>query len=88
MKDLKNIWEQQKGICPLTGWELKLPDTTDGWKNPPDIRRASLDRIDSSRPYEIGNIRFISVIANYAKNSFTDQEVIEFCKAVSDYKSL
>jgi hypothetical protein len=25
------LWEDQKGICPFTGWELTLPECIDGW---------------------------------------------------------
>jgi hypothetical protein len=32
-----------------------------------------------------GNIRYIAVIANYARNIFTDEEVIDFGTAVAEY---
>lgn len=79
---LKKIWDDQKGICPLTGWNLELPYNTSGWKTPQDARRASLDRIDNNKGYVEGNVRFISVMANYARNNMSDNELIEFCKAV------
>lgn len=82
---LKILWEEQKGICPLTGWELILPkDTRQAW-NVANIRNASLDRIDSSKGYMQGNVRFVAVIANYAKQSFTDKELFEFCNSVTEY---
>jgi hypothetical protein len=46
-------------------------------------KRASLDRIDNSKPYVQGNVRFISLMANYAKNDMTDAELVGFCKAVA-----
>lgn len=80
---LKELWDFQEGKCPYTGWPLKqmeknyhkcqLPKTPD---------RASLDRVDSSKGYLKGNVRFISLMAQYAKNKFTDQEVVDFCKSV------
>ena len=39
---------------------------------------ASLDRIDSSLPYEVGNIQFVSRTLNYAKNSMSHDEFEEF----------
>lgn len=80
---LKQVWNEQKGICPLTGWKLELPKHSSNWKNKKNkMYRASLDRIDSEKGYIKGNIRYISVIANYCKNTFTDNEVKLFCEAV------
>ena len=83
---LKELWEKQKGICPLTGWELILPrDTRKAW-DVSNIRNASLDRIDSHKGYLQGNVRFISIMANLAKQSFVDEELIEFCKSVTEHQ--
>jgi hypothetical protein len=84
---LKDLWEKQDGRCPYAGWELNYPSTTRKWisyKLHP--RQASLDRIDSSLGYVPGNVQFVSVIANYAKNSFSENELLKFCKAVVDYR--
>jgi hypothetical protein len=48
---------------------------------------ASLDRIDSSKGYIKGNIQFVSVIANYAKNEMTHDEMLYFCKATAKFWS-
>jgi hypothetical protein len=80
---LKWLWEYQQGICPFTGWLMQLPNSTVGWKEGlVKIKSASLDRYDNSKGYLQGNVRFVSVIANYAKAQFSDQEVMEFCHAV------
>jgi len=80
---LSLLWEQQNGKCPFTGWKLILPYNCDGWleKSP---YNASLDRLDNDIGYVIGNVRFISLIANYARHLFSDDDVINFCKAVTD----
>lgn len=86
---LKQIWEEQKGVCPLTGWKLELPRHASDWKTKDNkIQRASLDRIDSNKGYVKGNVRFISVMANYCKNQFTDEDVILFCEAVIKTKKI
>lgn len=87
---LQQLWNEQCGICPLTGFNLKLPTGTTGWikTNPLTIYSASLDRIDNSKGYIEGNVRFISVMANYARNIFTDEEVIQFAEAVVEYNKL
>lgn len=79
---LKGLWEGQQGICLLTGWLLTLPYDVDGCLTH-DPANASIDRIDSAKGYEQGNVRFISVMANYARNSFSDIQLIDFCKAVT-----
>lgn len=86
---IRNVWEKQKGICPYTGWQLILPLGIIGWKDKENnIYRASLDRIDSSKGYIEGNIQFVSIMANYAKNNFTDKDLLEFCRAVVSKKVL
>lgn len=83
---LLNMWKSQGGICPLTGWALRLkPATIHGHAQPGD---ASLDRIDSGSGYNMGNVRFIAFIANLAKSQFSDQDLFEFCAAVVNYNGL
>lgn len=77
LEDVKKQWDKQQGICPLTGWELD--HSLCGSHSP---RQPSLDRKDSSKGYIRGNIRFVALIAQYAKNKFDDSTVIQFAKAV------
>lgn len=68
----KDLWEKPGGCYPYAGWELDNHSITREWGNYKlHPRRASLDRIDSSLGYVPGNVQFVSVIANYAKNSFS-----------------
>jgi hypothetical protein len=80
---LHELWEQQKGICPFTKQTLELKTHTNHTliKNKP--YQASVDRIDNSKGYIKGNVRFVALIFNYAKNIFSDSDVIDFCKKVS-----
>ena len=81
---LKLLWEDQKGICPFTGWKLILPNNTQkAWENN-KAENASLDRIDNSKGYVEGNVRYVSIMANLARQSFSDKEVLDFCKAVTE----
>ncbi len=83
LQDVKLIWDQQGGICPYTGWDLVLfPCTTDYQSLPLTTNRASVDRIDSSKGYSLDNIQFVAVMANFAKNLFTETQLLEFCQAV------
>lgn len=81
LEQLKNIWDKQNGICPITGWNLTNPSST-SWKGSLTPATASLDRIDNTLGYVDGNVRFIAVMANFCRNKFTDVEVIFFCKSV------
>lgn len=83
LDDLKQQWDIQKGICPYTGWNMLLPKNASGWYGEKSMKRASLDRIDSSKCYTPANIHFVCLIANYAKNNFLESEMLEFCRAVA-----
>lgn len=84
LEDLKQVWEQQKGICPYTGLKLELP-TYSKCKN--IWYRASLDRIDSSKGYVVGNVQFISTPINFMKSTMSDLETKQYLKLISSYTS-
>lgn len=72
IKDFENCYD---GFCALTGWEISMSyqKTT-----------ASLDRIDSNKPYEVGNIQWVHSMVNMSKNKYPQDEFIKMCKAVAD----
>lgn len=79
---LKEIFENQEGKCvytkvPLQLWNYKVK----GGNN--KLYTASLDRIDSSKPYVKGNVQFVSMAANLMKHTMTHEETIEFCKIIA-----
>lgn len=81
LSDLKDQWDKQNGICPITGWVLDHNLTgTHSYKQP------SLDRIDSTKGYVVGNIQFVALIAQYAKHQFHEDALIDFCKAVTQHR--
>jgi hypothetical protein len=81
---LKEIWHMQNGKCAVTGIDLNVKfihtknQRTD--KNP---YQASLDRIDNNKGYIKGNVRFVCLMFNIARNNFSDTDVLEFCKRVT-----
>lgn len=85
--DLKSQWELQEGVCPYTGWYLDNPKSTTSKGLSRHPVRASVDRIDSNKGYTKDNIHFISLIAQYAKNKFSECDLLNFCKDVVKYKS-
>lgn len=85
LADIKEQWDKQGGICPITGWMMRCPRTSgESLSHTPN--RASLDRINSNKGYIKGNIQFIALMAQYAKNGWDDEAVIQFAHAVSAYQ--
>lgn len=84
---LKEIWDSQGGICPYTGQKMTLHNSyiarNKGGKNP---FNASLDRIDSSKGYVKGNVEFVCMAVNLAKNSMSKQIMLDFFSQVRDTK--
>lgn len=80
---LSHLWQKQKGKCLFTQWDLILPDSTSGWSGGRNPRNASLDRIDNQKGYIEDNVRFVCLMANTARGPFSDQELLDFCAAVS-----
>jgi len=77
---LRQLWENQDGTCPYTKIRMLLPKTSgDSFRSP---KKASLDRIDSSKGYERGNVEFVCCAINLAKNSFTREQMKEFLKEI------
>lgn len=76
----------QEGKCRYLGIPLILPYTNYSHDKSNPIYVASLDRIDSSKGYIPGNIQFISMLLNFAKNKFEEKIILEFislCKTTT-----
>lgn len=80
---LKVVWDLQGGICPFTKKMMILPHNGTGGWNELSPYNASLDRIDNSMGYVEGNVRFVSLMANYGRNNFSDEQFASFCKTVA-----
>lgn len=73
----------------MIGWALiNLPCANWRKRGPMTPMRASVDRIDSTKDYTMDNIRFVSIMVQYAKNSFTDKELRQFFEAVANHTLL
>lgn len=75
---LYELYKEQNGKCALSGLKIfhkkKQMDT---------FATASLDRIDSSKGYIVGNVQWIHKTINQMKWNSSQEEFIEFCKAVA-----
>lgn len=85
LEDLRDKWNEQGGICPFTKWRL-INQPSANWRKllPLTPDRGSVDRVDSNEHYTKDNIRFVSVMIQWAKNSFTDAQLHQFCKAIRE----
>ena len=70
---LWNLFIQQRQICAITGDYI------------PDIKHASLDRIDSNKGYVEGNVQWVTYRANVSKHTMTMEELYDFCRKVLNH---
>ena len=83
LEDLKEIFEQQQGICVYS--KVKLKHIVLGELCEP-IYTASLDRIDSSKGYVKDNIQFVSVAMNHLKNKMSHEEMLQAIEVIQNAK--
>lgn len=67
---LVSLWDQQNGICAISGKNMSHKFN--------DLFGVSIDRINSSLGYVEGNIQLICLGINFAKNSFSNEDMIHF----------
>lgn len=75
---LWGLYLQQNAKCALSGLDIVLSDTV--FKK----QTASLDRIDSSKGYEEGNVQWLHTSINKMKWDFDQGEFIEFCRLITE----
>lgn len=71
-----DIFLKQEGKCALTGVDLIMG------AREKDEHTASLDRIDSSEDYIVGNVQWVHKWINIMKWSLTQEEFINICNLV------
>lgn len=70
---LWNLYISQNKKCSITGDSIE------------DVRKASLDRIDSSLGYIEGNVQWVTYRANVSKHTMTMLELYDFCRKVLNH---
>lgn len=79
---LKELFTLQKGCCALTGSNLLFVHGTGYGLNKETLFNTSVDRIDQSKGYEIGNVRLVCYQANMMRSILTDTELVEWCSRI------
>lgn len=81
---LVSLWENQEGICPISGVQMTLPYSSETFASDDEIwKRASLDRIDNEYGYIKENVRYVCWMANVGRGALEDEDLIEFCRHVA-----
>lgn len=76
-----NLFLKQNGKCSLTGLNITFAVT---YNKRTEYTTASLDRIDSAKPYTIDNVQWIHKDLQYMKWNYDEKYYIEMCKLVSN----
>jgi len=63
------------GKCALTGWDISFDYANS---------TASLDRIDSNKPYQLENIQWVHTMVNMCKNKYDQDKFIDMCVAIAN----
>lgn len=79
MDDIADVYDQQQKKCALTDIDIAFPET-----GHPQISPASIDRIDSSKGYHVGNIQLVTKHLNMMKQSYSQEYFINMCIKVAD----
>lgn len=69
------LFQKQGGTCALSGVPLQFSSNH-------SLNTASLDRIDSSKGYEKGNVQFVHKHLNFMKRTYSQDYFIEMCGSV------
>ncbi len=79
---LLEILNKQEGKCAFTNLPLALRDVQGKVDEDNPFKIASVDRIDNSLPYQEGNIQWVSVGMNFARNKCTAKEFKQHLKCL------
>jgi hypothetical protein len=78
--DLLDLWDKQDGRCAYT--KLPLLATAN------QFNTVSLDRVDSSKGYVVGNIQLVCSAINKMKQEYTEEMFLLFCLLVTQNNKL
>ena len=72
-----NMYEEQEGVCALSGIPI-------GWADKGLTATASIDRIDNSEGYIVGNVQLLHKDVNFMKQQFDQEYFINICKQIAN----
>jgi hypothetical protein len=72
-----NMYEEQEGVCALSGIPI-------GWADKGLTATASIDRIDNSEGYIVGNVQLLHKDVNFMKQQFDQEYFINICTQIAN----
>lgn len=77
IEQMSDLFVAQDEKCALSGVALEFGS------GPRPITTASLDRIDSSQGYVVGNVQWVHKHVNMMKQDHSDADFVEWCRKVA-----
>ena len=74
---LNQLFQRQSGCCAISGIKM-----TWGHGNGRQNTHVSIDRIDSARGYEVGNIQLVCLVVNLMKRELPMGEFLRWCRTI------
>lgn len=76
IEELFSLWRDGGGLCAISGIRMT-------WRQGRILPTSiSLDRIDSDRGYEPGNVRLVCYSVNAFRNIMSDEQMLEMARAI------
>jgi hypothetical protein len=90
IEDIYDLWIKQNKKCALSGLGISFENTnTKKTRHRFDlICTASLDRIDSSLPYNKDNVQLVHKHINIMKNNHNQEYFIKLCQLITNYNKM
>lgn len=85
-EDLETKINQQNFKCALSGLDITLPYSHNEFLKDREWT-ASVDRIDSNKPYTRDNIQFVHKDINRMKMNLSEQKFLEYCRLIVNHHS-
>lgn len=87
---MEEAWElflKQNRRCKLSGIELSMGfwNSKKNGRNKIEKGTASLDRIDSTKPYSLENCQWIHKDINWIKNKLNQNYFLYLCRTITDF---
>lgn len=79
-EQLIELFDKQNGKCALSG--LSMTTVRKSGKN---LYNASIDRIQPGRAYTLSNIRLVCNSVNTMRSNLSDEQFLDFCKAIVNH---
>lgn len=71
------LYREQGGVCALSSVPI-------GWVDVGQLHTASIDRIDSTKGYTVGNVQLLHKDVNMMKQSFSQEQFVAWCKLIAE----